>query len=489
VRVRRVGVVTRTAMAHDGRVSFSGYLSKRGHVITAWKNRFFVIDARCEGKNLICRALYYINATETRPQGTIELAGADVFIPANEDAGLGDTWFPFAIRAASGKVFPLRVTSVEDREEWVRHFAQAIKLGASAARTDRYSIQVVHKDGAIPESSTGSYVAGILGEGLRCITDARNARISMTEEALRAEVLAQRSERERQAREKREEDLLVSSSTVGSARSGQTAASSESSRSGGHGRAPQGRSGRAGYGSGRGAHRRQRPQDHIVGDADRERRAAADAAAKPAPPPSMPSPRRAAVGAQKSQKPSPSLRPDSSAAPPAPPGGKKKQPANPLQQQHSHPAAGGWRAAGGRGGGGGAERDGADGGANGGAPRRKGGGGGGGEGVGTSLNEASASLIAEAAEAVEAWVATWGGDRLLEALLVDLGPVLGSSGLRPAELGKVDPASPSTVKKAYVFIPLATKHHWLSLPAATRTTSTTFSHPPTTKKYISTETR
>lgn len=116
----------------DKTVAREGYLSKRGHVVTNWKMRYFVLKA--EGGT--CTLQYYKSAQlEGGPQGSIDLRGATLDAPRYDDPKT--KWFSFSVQEAkigtkAGKIYPLRCLSLKDKTAWTAALSVDIKIASSS---------------------------------------------------------------------------------------------------------------------------------------------------------------------------------------------------------------------------------------------------------------------------------------------------------------------------------------------------------------------
>lgn len=112
-RVKQVAVETPAI------TSKSGPLRKQGHLYPSWKTRFFVMAANPEPV-----LMYYTDQTKTIMKGSINLRNATV-IP-DKPGELQTQGYQFAIKEASGKLYPIEAMTAKERTDWVAALTSVI---------------------------------------------------------------------------------------------------------------------------------------------------------------------------------------------------------------------------------------------------------------------------------------------------------------------------------------------------------------------------
>lgn len=136
----------------------TGWMSKQGHLIRNWKNRFFVLQMANVG-NQKCFHLHYYkeqqNYEDTPPTGGIPLLGASLNPSTNAPADM----YGFSVTTAKGKVFPLRVKTAVERQAWI----EAIQQAMQADTLPNYSISHPTSTDSAPAHPKPAYLGEIQG--------------------------------------------------------------------------------------------------------------------------------------------------------------------------------------------------------------------------------------------------------------------------------------------------------------------------------------
>jgi hypothetical protein len=90
-------------------ISHAGYLSKKGHLVSNWKHRYFVI----QGDQV---SYYKTQDISQAAKGSFSLSKANI-VKLKDDAK--SKWLGFIVTVDGGKQFSLRSLDSKDREAWI----------------------------------------------------------------------------------------------------------------------------------------------------------------------------------------------------------------------------------------------------------------------------------------------------------------------------------------------------------------------------------
>uniref|UniRef100_K3W7X2 PH domain-containing protein n=1 Tax=Globisporangium ultimum (strain ATCC 200006 / CBS 805.95 / DAOM BR144) TaxID=431595 RepID=K3W7X2_GLOUD len=124
-------------------VEWEGYVTKRGHLVRNWKNRFFTL----EGTNLS----YYESKVDARNRSHLKgrVQVASVKLEKTSKSGHG---FDFSFETSEGKVFHCSVPTKFDQLTWV-YFLEA-GVDCSNMRKNSKPIYNTYRHGALPDMKT-----------------------------------------------------------------------------------------------------------------------------------------------------------------------------------------------------------------------------------------------------------------------------------------------------------------------------------------------